>query len=134
VGKDGVITVEDGKKTHHEVDFFEGLKIDSGFMHKELITNSQSSSCELEEALILLANLKVDTVTEIMTFLDEAMARKLPILIICEDMDPEILATLIQNKKNGSLRFCVVKAPGFGEARKNLLEDVAILTGARVLD
>lgn len=69
-----------------------------------------------------------------MQFLDEAMTKKVPLLIFCEDMDAEILATLIQNKKNGSLRFCVVKAPGFGEARKNLLEDIAILTGARVLD
>lgn len=134
VGPTGAITVEEGKTLHHEIEFVEGLKFDRGYMSPYFATNPKNNTCELDNPLILLANTKVSSVQSIYKYLEFAVAQNKPLLIVAEDVDSEPLATLILNKLKGALRVCCVKAPAFGNNRKNQMTDIAILTGGELID
>lgn len=134
VGKTGAITVEEGKTLNHEIEFVEGLKFDRGVMSPYFATNSKTGSCEFENPLILIANTKVTSIQNVYKFLEHASQSQKPLIIIAEDVESEPLATLILNKLKGVLKVCCVKTPGFGNNRKNQLDDIAILTKAEVLD
>ena len=134
VGPAGAITVEEGKTLNHEIEFVEGLKFDRGFMSPYFSTNQKNNQCELDNPLILIANSKVTSIQTIYKFLELGVSQNKPLLIIAEDVDSEPLATLILNKLKGAVRVCCVKAPSFGNNRKNHLQDIAVLTGGEVLD
>lgn len=128
VGKTGAITVEEGKTLSHEIEFVEGLKFDRGVMSPYFATNQKTGACEFDNPLILIANTKVTSIQNVYKFLEFASQQQKPLLIIAEDVESEPLATLILNKLKGVLKVCCVKTPGFGNNRKNQLEDIAILT------
>ncbi len=134
VGPNGAITVEEGRTMKHEIEFVEGLKFDRGFMSPYFANNSKNTVCEMENPLVLLANTKVSTLQQIYKYLEYASQQSKSLLIIAEDIESEPLATLILNKLKGSLRVCCVKAPAFGDNRKNQLNDMAILLGGTVVD
>lgn len=134
VGAHGAITVEEGKTLNHEIEFVEGLKFDRGYLSPYFVTNTKNNTCELENPLILFANTKVTGVQAIYKYLEFSIQSGRPLLIVAEDVDSEPLATLILNKLKGALRVCCVKAPAFGNNRKNQMQDMAVLTGAEVID
>lgn len=134
VGSQGAITVEEGKTLTHEIEQVEGLKFDRGYMSPYFATNAKNSLCELENPLILLADAKVSSVQSIYKFLEFAVQKNRPVLIIAEDIDSEPLATLILNKLKGMIRVCCVKAPAFGANRKSQMNDIATLTGGTLID
>lgn len=119
VGPKGAITVEEGKTLNHEVEFVEGLKFDRGYMSPYFATDNKTSLCELENPLVLLSNLKVSNVQNIIKYLEHAVQQNKPLLIISEDVESEPLATLILNRLKGAIKICCVKAPAFGDNRKN---------------
>lgn len=134
VGPHGAITVEEGKTLAHEIEQVEGLKFDRGYMSPYFATNAKSSTCELDSPLILLLDAKVSSVQSIYKYLEFAVQKNKPILIIAEDIDSEPLATLILNKLKGMIRVCCVKAPAFGANRKSQMNDIAVLTGGTLID
>lgn len=119
VGKTGAITVEEGKTLHHEIEYVEGLKFDRGLMSPYFATNLKSGICEFDNPLVLIANVKITSLQNILKFLEFAINKQKPLVIIAEDVESEVLSTLILNKLKGSVRVCCVKCPGFGNNRKN---------------
>mmetsp|Transcript_89833 Transcript_89833/g.279573 ORF Transcript_89833/g.279573 Transcript_89833/m.279573 type:complete len:578 (-) Transcript_89833:59-1792(-) len=133
VGKDGTITVSDGKTLHHELEVVEGMKLDRGYISPYFITNQKSQKVELENPLVLLHEKKISSVQSILPILEQVAKVQKPLLIIAEDIDGEALALLIVNKLRGGLKVAAVKAPGFGDNRKAMMQDLAVLTGAELV-
>ena len=130
VGKDGVITVEEGKTLETHVEVVEGMQFDRGYLSPNFVTNAEEMSVVLDKPLILVHEDKIDSVTKLVPFLEKVMAAKKPLLVIAEDVTGEALSALVINKLRGVVQVCAVKAPGYGDRRKAMLEDIAILTGA----
>ncbi len=133
VGKEGVITVEEAKGTETYVDIVEGMQFDRGYLSPYFVTNSEKMVSELENPYILLFDKKISSMKDLLPVLEPVAQSGKPLLIIAEDVDGEALATLVVNKLRGSLKIAAVKAPGFGDRRKAMLEDLAILTGGTVI-
>ena len=133
VGKDGVITVEEAKGTETEVKTVEGMQFDRGYLSPYFVTNSDKMEAELENPYILIYDKKISNMKELLPILEKQVQTGKPLLIIAEDLDGEALATLVVNKIRGSLKVAAVKAPGFGDRRKAMLEDIAVLTGGTVI-
>jgi len=130
VGRDGVITVEDGKGIETEVEWVEGMQFDKGYLSPYFITDAQSMKAELEDAYVLVHEKKISSVKDMLPLLDKVAQSGRPLLVVSEDVDGEALATLVVNRLRGTLRGAAVKAPGFGDRRKAMMEDIGILTGA----
>ena len=133
VGKEGVITVEEAKGTDTYVDIVEGMQFDRGYLSPYFVTNSEKMTAELDNPFILLYDKKISTMKDLLPVLEPVAQSGKSLLIIAEDIDGEALATLVVNKLRGALRIAAVKAPGFGDRRKAMLEDIAILTGGTVI-
>jgi chaperonin GroEL len=133
VGKDGVITVEEAKGTETEVKTVEGMQFDRGYLSPYFVTNTENMEAELENAFILIYDKKISSMKELLPVLEQSAQSGRPLLIISEEVDGEALATLVVNKIRGALKVCAVKAPGFGDRRKAMLEDIAVLTGGQVI-
>jgi chaperonin GroEL len=133
VGKDGVITVEEAKGTETEVKTVEGMQFDRGYLSPYFVTNAEKMEADLENPFILISEKKVSSMKELLPVLEAVAQTGRPLLIIAEDVDGEALATLVVNKIRGALRVAAVKAPGFGDRRKAMLEDIATLTGGTVI-
>ena len=131
VGKDGVITVEEGKGMATELDVVEGMQFDRGYLSPYFVTNPDSMECVLENAVVLIHEKKISSMKDLLPILEQVSRSGQPLLIIAEDVDGEALATLVVNKLRGTLHIAAVKAPGFGDRRKAMLEDIAILTGGK---
>ena len=130
VGKDGVITVDEGKSLKTEVDWVEGMQFDRGYLSPYFVTNPQTMDCVLEDCYILVYEKKISNVKELIPILEAVSNAGKPLLIVCEDVEGEALATLVINRLRGTFSCCAVKAPGYGDRRKAMLEDVGILTNA----
>ena len=133
VGKDGVITVEESKGLAFETEYTEGMQIDRGYLSPYLVTNAERMEAELESPFILITDKKISAIQDILPVLEQAVRVGKPLLILAEDVDGEALATLVVNKLRGTLNVLAVKAPGFGDRRKEMLRDVAAVTGAQVI-
>jgi chaperonin GroEL len=133
VGKDGVITVEESRTMQTELDVVEGMQFDRGYLSPYFVTNPDRMEAVLEEPLILIHEKKISALRDLLSLLESVAREGKPLLIIAEDIEGEALATLVVNKIRGTLNACAVKAPGFGDRRKAMLEDIAILTGGRVV-
>lgn len=133
VGKDGTITVQEGKTLRHELDVVEGCKFDRGYISPYFITNTKTAKVEMEDPLILVYDKKLNSIQALLPVLEKVVQARKPLLIIAEDVDGEALSTLVLNKLRGSFQVCAVKAPGFGDNRKAQLQDLAILTGAKLI-
>jgi chaperonin GroEL len=133
VGKDGVITVEEAKGTETYVETVEGMQFDRGYLSPYFVTNSEKMTTDLDNPYILIFDKKISTMKDLLPVLEKVVQTGRPLLIIAEDIEGEALATLVVNKLRGSLKIAAVKAPGFGDRRKAMLEDIAILTGGTVI-
>ena len=133
VGKDGVITVEEGKSLDTTVDLVEGMQFDRGYISPHFVTNFETMECVLEDAVILIHEKKLSNVKDLIPLLEKVAQAGKPLLLIAEDAEAEALATLVVNKLRGTFQCCAVKAPGFGDRRKAMLQDVAILTGGQAI-
>ncbi|GAA0894262.1 chaperonin GroEL [Fulvivirga kasyanovii] len=133
VGKDGVITVEEARGTETEVKTVEGMQFDRGYLSPYFVTNTENMEAELENPYVLICDKKISSMKELLPILEASAQTGKPLLIIAEDVDGEALATLVVNKIRGALKIAAVKAPGFGDRRKAMLEDIAILTGGTVI-
>jgi chaperonin GroEL len=130
VGKDGVITVDEGKSLKTEIEFVEGMQFDRGYLSPYFVTNSQQMQCVLDDCYILVFEKKISSVKDIVPLLEAVVNAGKPLLIVSEEVDGEALATLVINRLRGTFQVCAVKAPGYGDRRKAMMEDIAILTGA----
>jgi chaperonin GroEL len=133
VGKDGVVTLDEGKSTETEIEWVEGMQIDRGYLSPYFITDSEKMLCELEDPLILIYEKKISSIKDLLPILEKTAQAGMPLLIIAEDVDSEALATLVVNRLRGTLKVAAVKAPGYGDRRKAMLDDIAILTGGTAL-
>ena len=133
VGKDGTITVEEAKSIETTLDVVEGMQFDKGYLSPYFATDTDSMECRLEDAYILIYEKKISTLKDMVPLLEKVAKTGKPMLIIAEDVEGEALATLVVNRIRGTLNICAVKAPGFGDRRKAMLEDIAILTGGRCI-
>ena len=133
VGKDGVITVDEGKSLATEVEWVEGMQFDRGYLSPYFVTDPQTMECVLEDAYVLVHEKKISSVKDLVPVLEAVVNAGKPLLIVAEDIDGEALATLVINKLRGTFNVCAVKAPGFGDRRKAMLEDIAILTGGQAI-
>jgi chaperonin GroEL len=133
VGREGVITVEDGKGLANELEVVEGTQFDRGFLSPYFINSPEKQQAVLEDAYVLLHDKKISTIRELLPLLEHAAKMGKPLLVVAEDVEGEALATLVVNTLRGVLRSCAVKAPGFGDRRKHMLEDLAVLTGGTVV-
>ncbi|MBB0023298.1 chaperonin GroEL [Ralstonia pickettii] len=133
VGKEGVITVEDGKSLDNELDVVEGMQFDRGYVSPYFINDPEKQAAYLDDALILLHDKKISNIRDLLPILEAASKAGKPLLIVAEDVESEALATLVVNAMRGILKVAAVKAPGFGDRRKAMLEDIAVLTGATVI-
>jgi chaperonin GroEL len=133
VGKDGVITVEEAKSMVTSLDVVEGMQFDRGYISPYFVTNAEKMEAVLENAFILLSEKKISTMKDLLPILEQTAKMGAPMVIIAEDVEGEALATLVVNKLRGTLQICAIKAPGFGDRRKAMLEDLAILTGGSVI-
>ncbi|MCI7576139.1 MAG: chaperonin GroEL [Bacteroidales bacterium] len=133
VSKDGVITIEEAKGTDTTIDVVEGMQFDRGYISPYFVTNTETMEVEMERPYILLHDKKISNLKELLPVLEPAVQSGRPLLIIAEDVDSEALTTLVVNRLRAQLKICAVKAPGFGDRRKEMLEDIAILTGATVI-
>jgi chaperonin GroEL len=133
VGKDGVITVEEGKGIDTELDVVEGMQFDRGYLSPYFVTDPERMECVLEKAIILIHEKKISSMKDLLPLLEQVARSGRPLLIVAEEVDGEALATLVVNRLRGTLNVCAVKAPGFGDRRKAMLEDIAILTGGRAI-
>src|SRR5437870_5608773 len=129
VGKDGVITVEEGKSLDTKVDLVEGMQFDKGFLSPHFVTDVNTMTAVLEDAYILIHEKKISSARDLVPILSKVAEQGKPMLIVAEEIEGEALATLVVNKLRGTLKVCAVKAPGFGDRRKAMLEDIAIVTG-----
>ena len=133
VGKEGVITVEEGTSLHNELDVVEGMQFDRGYLSPYFINNQDNMSAELEDPYILIHDKKVSNIRDLLPVLESVAKAGKPLLIIAEDVEGEALATLVVNSIRGIVKVCAVKAPGFGDRRKAMLQDIAVLTGGQVI-
>ncbi|MBM4041832.1 MAG: chaperonin GroEL [Planctomycetes bacterium] len=133
VGKDGVITIEEGKTMETAVDWVEGMQFDRGYISPQFVTNVAEMTCEFENPCILIHEEKISAVRDLVPVLEKAAKAGKPLLIIAEDIEGDALATLVVNRLRGTLAVCAVKAPGFGDRRKAMLEDIALLVGGKAL-
>src|SRR5581483_5964580 len=133
VGKDGVITVEEGKSLSTTLDVVEGMQFDRGYISPYFVTNAERMEAVLEDPYILVHEKKISSMKDLLPLLEEIVKVGKPLLIIAEDVEGEALATLVVNKLRGTLSVVAVKAPGFGDRRKAMLEDIAILTGGKAI-
>jgi chaperonin GroEL len=133
VGKEGVITVEDGKSLQNELDVVEGMQFDRGYLSPYFINNQDKQTVELDQPFILLFDKKITNIRDMIPVLEAVSKAQKPLLIIAEDVEGEALATLVVNSMRGIVKTCAIKAPGFGDRRKAMLEDLAILTGGQVV-
>ena len=133
VGKDGVITVEDSKTAETYLETVEGMQFDRGYLSPYFVTNSESMDAELEDPYILIHDKKISNMKDLLSLLEKVVQTGKPVVIIAEDIEGEALATLVVNKLRGTFKVLAVKAPGFGDRRKAMLEDIAVLTGATVI-
>lgn len=133
VKKEGVITVEEAKGTDTTVDIVEGMQFDRGYISPYFVTNTEKMECEMDTPYILIYDKKISALKDMLPVLEATAQTGRPLLIIAEDVDSEALATLVVNRLRGSLKICAVKAPGFGDRRKEMLEDIAVLTGGVVI-
>ncbi len=133
VGKDGVITVEEAQTMETTLEFVEGMQFDRGFLSPYFVTDPERMEAVLDQPLILLHEKKINSMNELLPLLQQAAEKRQPLLIVAEDIEGEALATLVVNKLRGALNVAAVKAPGFGDRRRSLLEDIAILTGGQVV-
>ena len=133
VGSEGVITVEESKTTETALDVVEGMQFDRGFLSPYFITNPEKMEAEMEDPLVLISDRKISVLKDLLPLLDEVAKSGRPLLVVAEDVEGEALATLIVNHIRGGLKSCAVKAPGFGDRRKAMLEDIAVLTGGQVV-
>ncbi len=133
VGKEGVITVEEGSSLENELDVVEGMQFDRGYLSPYFVTNQQNMQAELEDPFVLLHDKKISNIRDLLPILEGVAKAGRPLLIIAEDVEGEALATLVVNSIRGIVKVCAVKAPGFGDRRKAMLQDIAILTGGQVI-
>ena len=133
VKKEGVITVDEAKGTETTVDIVEGMQFDRGYISPYFVTNTEKMECEMESPFILIFDKKISNLKDMLPILEATAQSGRPLLIVAEDVDQEALATLVVNRLRGSLKICAVKAPGFGDRRKEMLEDIAVLTGGVVI-
>ena len=133
VGKDGVVTVEEAKGLQTELEIVEGMQFDRGYLSPYFVTNADRMECVLEEPLILLHEKKIAAMRDLLPILEQAAGGGRPLLIVAEDIEGDALATLVVNKMRGTIKVCAAKAPAFGDRRKAILEDLEVLTGARVI-
>jgi chaperonin GroEL len=133
VGKDGVITVEEAKSLETTLETVDGMQFDRGYLSPYFITDPEKMECTIEDAYILIYDKKVSTMKDLLPVLEKVAQSGRPLLIVAEDVEGEALATLVVNKLRGTLKVCAVKAPGFGDRRKEMLRDIAILTGGQVI-
>ena len=133
VGKEGVITVEDGTGLQDELDVVEGMQFDRGYLSAYFVTNTEKMECEMEKPYILIYDKKISNLKDFLPILEPAVQTGRPLLVIAEDVDSEALTTLVVNRLRSQLKICAVKAPGFGDRRKEMLEDIAVLTGGVVI-
>lgn len=133
VSKDGVITIEEAKGTQTTIEIVEGMQFDRGYISPYFVTNTEKMSVEMEKPYILIHDKKISNLKELLPVLEPAVQSGRPLLIIAEDVESEALTTLVVNRLRASLKICAVKAPGFGDRRKEMLEDIAILTGGTVI-
>src|ERR1700756_216096 len=133
VGKDGVVTVEEAKSMQTDLEFVEGMQFDRGYLSPYFVTNPDRMEAVLESALVLIHEKKISSMRDLLPLLETVAREGKPLLIIAEDVDGEALATLVVNKLRGTLNVCAVKAPGFGDRRKAMMEDIAILTGGKCI-
>ncbi len=133
VGKDGVISVEEGQTLETVVELVEGMQFDKGYVSPHFVTNPEDMECRLDKPYILIHEKKISNVKEFIPVLEKCAKAGRPLLIIAEDIDGEALATLVVNKLRGTLQGCAVKAPGFGDRRKSMLEDISVMTGGNAI-
>jgi len=133
VGKEGVITVEEAKSMETTLEVVEGMQFDRGYLSPYFVTDPEKMVCELEDPYVLVNEKKISSMKDLLPVLEQTAKMSKPLLIIAEDVDGEALATLVVNKLRGTLKVCAVKAPGFGDRRKAMLQDIAILTGGRMI-
>jgi chaperonin GroEL len=133
VGKDGVVTVEESRTLQTELEFVEGMQFDRGYLSPYFITRPDKMECVLDEPLILINEKKIAAMRELLPILEQSAGSGRPLLIIAEDIEGDALATLVVNKLRGTIKVCAVKAPAFGDRRKEILQDIAVLTGGRVI-
>lgn len=133
VGKDGVITVEEGKTLETELEVVEGMQFDRGYLSPYFITDTEKMQIELEDPIVLMYDKKISNMKDLVPLLEEVARSTKPLLVMAEDIEGEALATLVVNKMRGTLKAAAVKAPGFGDRRKAMLEDIAVLTGGKVI-
>src|SRR5438094_7292182 len=133
VGKDGTITVEEAKSIETTLEVVEGMQFDKGYLSPYFVTNAEAMEAVLENAYILIYEKKISSLKDLLPLLEKVAKAGRPLLIIAEDVEGEALATLVVNKLRGTLQVCAVKAPGFGDRRKAMLEDIAILTGGKCI-
>src|SRR5881398_1984751 len=133
VGKDGTITVEEAKSIETTLEVVEGMQFDKGYLSPYFVTNAETMECKLEDAYILIYEKKISSLKDLLPILEKIAKVSKPLLIIAEEVEGEALATLVVNKLRGTLNVCAVKAPGFGDRRKAMLEDIAILTGGKCI-
>jgi len=133
VGKDGTITVEEAKSMETTLDLVEGMQFDKGYISPYFVTDKEGMECVLEDAYVLIYEKKLSNMKDMLPLLEKVAQKAKPLLVIAEDVEGEALATLVVNKLRGTLQACAVKAPGFGDRRKAMLEDIAILTGGKLI-
>src|SRR5437762_196153 len=133
VGREGVITVDEGKSTESTLEYTEGMAFDKGYLSPYFMTNPTTLEAELEDALILIHEKKISNLAELLPLLNKTVTSGRPLLIIAEDVEAEALAALVVNKLRGVLSVCAVKAPGFGDRRKALMGDIAVVTGGKFI-
>ena len=133
VGKDGVVTVDEGKSLHTELEFVEGMQFDRGYLSPYFVSDMASMEAVLDEPYILVFEKKISNIKDLVPVLEQVVQQSKPLLIVAEDVDGEALATLVINRLRGTLNICAVKAPGYGDRRKAMMEDIAILTGGTAI-
>ena len=133
VGKDGTITVEEAKSIETTLDVVEGMQFDKGYLSPYFVTNAETMEAKLEDAYILIYEKKISSLKDLLPMLEKVAKTSKPLLIIAEEVEGEALATLVVNKLRGTINVCAVKAPGFGDRRKAMMEDIAVLTGGKCI-
>src|SRR5881628_895847 len=133
VGKEGVITVEESKSAETALDVVEGMQFDRGYLSPYFVTDAERMECILEDSYVLIHEKKLSVMKDLLPLLEQVARAGKPLLIIAEEVEGEALATLVVNKLRGTLSGCAVKAPGFGDRRKAMLEDIAVLTGGKAI-
>ncbi|MCL4204672.1 MAG: chaperonin GroEL [Pirellulaceae bacterium] len=133
VGKDGVITVDEGKSLSTEVEWVEGMQFDRGYLSPYFVTDAQTMQCVLEDCYVLIFEKKISSVKDLVPLLEAVVQQGKPLVIVAEDVDGEALATLVINRLRGTFQCCAIKAPGYGDRRKAMMEDIAILTGGNAI-